>query len=56
MHTNMYLQTLRQLCDWLLEEESHEHEVNFWDVGVFGQQSLQYRKSWEMTGISVDFT
>lgn len=32
----MYLQAVRQLCDWLLEEEGHEHEVDLWNIGVFG--------------------
>lgn len=52
----MYLQAVRQVCDWLLQEEGHEEEVDLWHVGVFGQQCLQYRESWEMAGISVDFT
>lgn len=33
----MYLQAVRQLCDWLLKEKGHEHEVDLWDIGVFGQ-------------------
>lgn len=50
----MYLQAVWQLGDGLLQEKSHEQEVKLGDVGVFGQQSLQNRESWEMAGVPVD--
>ncbi len=37
LHTDMYLQAVRQLYDWLLKEKGHEHEVDLWGIGVFGQ-------------------
>lgn len=49
----MYLQALRQLSDRLLQEECHEQEIKLRHIGVFGQQGLQHRESWEMTGVAV---
>lgn len=49
----MYLQTLGQLSDGLLQEERHEQVVKLRHVGVFGQQRLQHRESGEMTGVAV---
>ena len=54
--TNMYLQAVRQLGDGLLQEQSHEQEVELGHVGVFGQQSLHHRESWEVAGVSVDLS
>lgn len=52
----MYLQAVWQLGDGLLQEERHEQEVQLGYVGVFGQQSLQNRESWEMAGVPVDLS
>lgn len=49
----MYLQALGQLSDGLLQKERHKQEVKLRHVGVFGQQRLQHRESWEMTGVAV---
>lgn len=50
----MYLQAVWELDDRLLQEESHEQEVEFGYVGMFGQQCLQNRESWEMASVPVD--
>lgn len=55
-YTNMYLQAVWQFGDWLLQEESHEQEVELRHVGMFGQQCLQHRESWEVAGITVDLS
>lgn len=55
-YTNMYLQAVWQLCDRLLQEQRHEQEVELWHVGVFGQQCLQHRESWEVASIPVDLS
>lgn len=52
----MYLEAVRQLGDRLLQEESHEQEVELRHVGVFGQQRLQDRESWEVAGVAVDLS
>lgn len=52
-HTDMYLQALGQFSDGLLQEECHEQEVKLRHIGVFGQQRLQHRESWEMAGVAV---
>lgn len=50
----MYLQPVWQLRDRLLQEERHEQEVQLGHVGVFGQQGLQHRESWEVASVPVD--
>lgn len=52
----MYLQAVWQLGDGLLQEQSHEQEVQLRHVGVFGQQSLQHRESWEVASVPVDLS
>lgn len=52
----MYLQAVWQLGDRLLQEQSHEQEVELGHVGVFGQQRLQHRESWEVAGVPVDLS
>lgn len=52
----MYLQAVWQLSDRLLQEESHEQEVELGHVGVFRQQRLQDGKAREVAGVSVDLT
>lgn len=52
----MYLQAVWQLGDRLLQEKRHEQEVKLGYIGVFGQQSLQDRESWEMAGVPVDLS
>lgn len=36
----MYVQTVWQLRNRLLQEQGHEQEVKLWHICVFGQQSL----------------
>lgn len=50
----MYLQAVWQLGDWLLQEQRHEQEVELRHVGVFRQQCLHYRESWEVASVPVD--
>lgn len=52
----MYLQAVWQLSDRLLKEEGHEQEVELGHVGVFGQQRLQHRESWEVASVPVDLS
>lgn len=55
-YTNMYLQAVWQLSDRLLQEECHEQEVELRHIGVFRQERLQHRESWEVAGIPVDLS
>ncbi len=55
-YTNMYLQAVWQLSDRLLQEQRHEQEVELRHVGVFGQQGLQHRESWEVASVPVDLS
>lgn len=50
----MYLEAVRQLCDWLLQEEGHEQEVELGHIGVLGQQGLQHGEPWEVARVTVD--
>lgn len=52
----MYLQAVWQLSNRLLQEQRHEQEVELRHVGVFGQQCLQHRESWEVASVSVDLS
>ena len=52
----MYLQAVRQLCDGLLQEQSHQQEVELRHVGVFGQQRLQHGEAREVARVPVDLS
>lgn len=52
----MYLQAVWQLGDRLLQEESHEQEVQLGHICMFRQQRLQDRESWEVAGFPVDLS
>lgn len=55
-YTNMYLQAVWQIGDRLLQEQRHQQEVELRHVGVFGQQCLQHRESWEVASVPVDLS
>lgn len=52
----MNLQAVWQLSHRLLQEECHEQEVELWDIGVFGQQCLEHRESWEVASFPIDLS
>lgn len=50
----MYLQALGQLADRLLQEESHDQEVELGHVGVLGQKRLHDGEAGEVARVAVD--
>lgn len=52
----MYLQAVWQFGHRLLQEQRHEQEVQLWHVGVFWQQCLENRESWEVASVPVDLS
>lgn len=55
-YTDMYLQAVWQLSHRLLQEQSHEQEVELGHVGVLGQQRLKDRQSGEVARVPVDLS
>lgn len=52
----MYLQAVWQLSHRLLQEQCHQQKVELRHIGVFGQQCLQHRQSWEVASVPVDLS
>lgn len=52
----MYVQTVWKLSHRLLQEQRHQQKVKLGHVRMFGQQSLEHRKPWEVAGFPVDLS